>query len=130
MISRITPCRTRPFLANTCRTGGLRLASSRKTQLFRASDASRELCGTRTAPGLAKGASGPKSQSTLSSDTLKLALSIAIGLTISSQPAKADILDVFQAGSNLVQKDTVIGLAFGTAILALGAVTIGVRTTC
>lgn len=44
-----------------------------------------------------------------------------------SHAAQADAIESIQAGSQLIQKDSIIAVAFGTAILALGAVTIGVR---
>ena len=52
---------------------------------------------------------------------------LGIGLPVLARESRADFLETVQAGSDLVQKDTIIGIAFGTAILALGAVTIGVR---
>lgn len=56
----------------------------------------------------------------------RIASATAIGITSTSGRASADAADTIQAGTQLIQKDTIIGIAFGTAILALGAVTIGV----
>ena len=57
---------------------------------------------------------------------LQLSLAVGAGVTGTSSPAHADIMETIEAGTSLIQKDTIIGIAFGTAILALGAVTIGV----
>ena len=124
---RTTPDRNSPFLVHTCRKESPRLAKTFKPHSRFSSATSNQICGASKAPGPPKADSV---QHPLSSDSLRLAFGIAGGLTASSQPAKADISDVIQAGSNLVQKDTIIAIAFGTAILALGAVTVGVRVKC
>jgi hypothetical protein len=44
-----------------------------------------------------------------------------------SLPARADVSNTLQEGSALIQKDTVISVAFTVAVIALGAVSLGVR---
>jgi hypothetical protein len=45
-------------------------------------------------------------------------------------PARADVLERIQEGSTLLQKDAVISVAFTAAVVALGAVTLGVSCFC
>ncbi len=45
-------------------------------------------------------------------------------------PARADVSESLQQGSALIQKDAVISVAFTVAVIALGAVTLGVSSCC
>ena len=124
---RIAPGRGRPFFPIVSPIRQKRHNSS-LSLLIRAHSYTHELTHRpRNVSGLEAGASSPKFEISISSDASKLAVGVATGLTVICQPAKADLSGAIQAGSNLVQKDTIIAVAFGTAILALGAVTIGVR---
>lgn len=124
---RIAPGRGRPFLPIVS-PGRQQRHNSSLSLLTRALSSSHELkYRPRDVSGLEVGGFSPKIEISISSDASKLAVGIATGLTVICQPAKADLSGAIQAGSNLVQRDTIIAVAFGTAILALGAVTIGVR---
>ena len=74
----------------------------------------------------AKGKATQEKHVHLAERILSSGLTTSLGMAVAAKEAHADVMDTIKAGTNLVQKDTVIGIAFGTAILALGAVTIGV----